>query len=107
MMLEENCFVLFSTFLTKNFQIMVSNEILLKRLDLLQADLQDLKRKIGLPPAELLTYQEAMDLLKCSRNTMDRLRKEGLLKVYTLRGKLYCKHSEIMDMINDAGTEAA
>ncbi len=48
---------------------------------------------------EVLSYEQTMSLLDCSRNTLDRLRSEGLIKVYRLRGRLYCKYSEIVAAI--------
>ncbi len=86
---------------------MQKSDDLMGKLDLINTHLQELKSKIGMPPKEILTYAEGMEILDCSRNTMDRLRKEGVLKVYTLRGKLYLKYSELMAMIDESNTDAA
>ena len=48
---------------------------------------------------ELLTSTEVMKMLKISRNSYNRLKNEGIIKVYLLRGKLYSKYSEIMTTI--------
>lgn len=48
---------------------------------------------------ELLTAQETMDFLGISRNSFDRFKEEGILKVYRLKRKLYCKRSEIMEAL--------
>ena len=52
-------------------------------------------------PAEIMTAKDVMDLLKISRNTYNRLREEGILKAYALKGKLYSKRSEILQAISD------
>lgn len=49
---------------------------------------------------EILTYEETMELLQCSRSFLDSLRREGLVKVYRPKGRLYCKYSEIMEMLD-------
>jgi len=56
-------------------------------------------------PVELLTSKDVMELLQISRNTYNRLREEGILKVYALKGKLYSKRSEILTAINDGFLE--
>lgn len=48
------------------------------------------------PPKEILTYEEGMNLLDCSRKTMDTYRREGMFPVYSFKGKLYVKYSEIL-----------
>lgn len=49
---------------------------------------------------ELLTSEEVMALLKISRTSYNRLKDEGVIPVYLLRGKLYCKRSEIMKVLD-------
>ena len=56
---------------------------------------------------EILTYEKTMEILDCSRNTLDRLRAEGVIKVYRLRGSLYCKYSEIMMALEQNMLDAA
>ena len=63
--------------------------------------LEDFKHK------EILTIAEAMQLLSTSRRSLDRMRKEGLIKVYKLRGRLYLKYSEIMEALENGLTEPA
>jgi len=47
-------------------------------------------------PDEILTSKEVMQLLKISRNSFNRLKDSGTIKVYMLKGKLYSKRSEIL-----------
>lgn len=54
------------------------------------------------PQKEILTAEETMELLDISRSTFDRLRREGTIKVYTLRRRLYCKYSEIMESLENS-----
>lgn len=49
---------------------------------------------------EILTYDETMELLKCSRSFLDSLRREGIVKTYRLKGRLYCKYSELLEAID-------
>ena len=86
---------------------MVSTTALMDYIKLVHSDLVELKSQVGMPPKEILTYAETMELLGCSRNTLDRLRKEGLLKTYSLRGKLYCKYSEVVAMLEESSSDAA
>ena len=48
---------------------------------------------------EIMTSSEVMKMLKISRNSYNRLKDEGIIKVYSLRGKLYCKRSEILQTV--------
>lgn len=50
---------------------------------------------------EILTAEDTIQLLGCSRHTFDRLRKEGTIKVYQLRRRLYTKYSEILEAIDN------
>lgn len=54
---------------------------------------------------EILSAEEVMELLKINRSTFDRLRKEGFLKAYRMKRKLYCKYSEILESINNGFLE--
>lgn len=51
------------------------------------------------PKKEILTYEETMDVLRCSRSFLDSLRREGIVKAYRLKGRLYCKYSELLAAI--------
>ena len=68
------------------------------KMDAILEVVNDLKKslKSQANKGDIITYEKAMELLECSRTTMDRLRDEGLIKVYRLKGKLYCKYSEIL-----------
>jgi len=50
---------------------------------------------------DFIPYEKAMELLDCSRQTLDRLRSDKLLPVYKIRGKgrLYVKRSELMQLM--------
>lgn len=50
---------------------------------------------------EILTVGETLTLLDISRSTFDRLRKEGLIKVYRLKRRLYTKRSEIIKTVEN------
>lgn len=50
---------------------------------------------------EILSYDEAMAILNVSRNTLDRLRDEGTIKVYKLRGRQFVKYSELLQALED------
>jgi hypothetical protein len=63
-----------------------------EELKLIRETLSSIQRS----PKEILTYEEGMNLLDCSRKTMDTYRKEGMFPVYSFKGKLYVKYSEIL-----------
>lgn len=52
------------------------------------------------PVQEILPYERAMTVLDCSRKTLDRLREEGIIKVYKLKGKLFLRYSELLEVIS-------
>ncbi|MCB0631222.1 MAG: helix-turn-helix domain-containing protein [Lewinella sp.] len=68
-----------------------------QRLKSLDAKLSEIKIH---HQKEILTYDETMDLLKCSRSFLDSLRREGIVKTYRLKGRLYCKYSELLEAID-------
>ena len=45
---------------------------------------------------DIITYEQAMEILQCSRDTLDRWRSEGLIKVYAFKRRLYMKKSELI-----------
>jgi len=51
---------------------------------------------------ELLTCPETLDFLKISRNTFDRLREQGRIKVYKIGAKILCKKGELLQFINES-----
>lgn len=77
------------------------------QLDLLTQvlqELQALKRRVAdlenaVPNPEIVPYEKVMTMLNCSRSTLDRMRSEGKLKAYRIKGLLYCKQSEILELI--------
>lgn len=84
--------------------------IKVSKMEQLEREFQDLKAEVldikkllmeREPPTdtntrEILTAERTMEILECSRNTFDRLRKAGKIKVYQLNRRLYCKYSEIL-----------
>lgn len=76
-------------------------DIILSKLESLEINLKQLVEKRSNSEIELLTVKEVQKILKISRNSFNRLKDEGILKVYSLRGKLYCKRSEILQTIEN------
>jgi hypothetical protein len=68
---------------------------ILEELKSIRKTLYSLQR----PNKEILTYEEGMNLLDCSRKTMDTYRHEGMFPVYSFKGKLYVKYSEILSAL--------
>jgi len=67
-----------------------------------EALLIKLQNMIEVGRIDLMTVKEVMKELKISRNSFNRLKDDGVLTVYSLRGgKLYCKRSEIMQTIEN------
>lgn len=61
-----------------------------------------LQRLTGLnspEPEELLSADEACEILKCSRPTLWRNEKEGKVKGYGISGKRYYKRSELLESL--------
>lgn len=56
---------------------------------------------------KILTVEQTMELLSISRHTFDRFRKEGIIKVYRLKRRLYTKYSEIMETLENGLQDAA
>lgn len=51
---------------------------------------------------ELLTVEEAMTLLSCNRNTLDKMiHQDKIINGYRLRRRIYLKRSEIMKAIEE------
>lgn len=69
----------------------------------LKTELAAIRQQLGTKqPDEILTSKEVMALLKISRNSYNRMKDEGTIKVYMLRGKLYSKRSEILQVLDEA-----
>ncbi|MCB9296308.1 MAG: helix-turn-helix domain-containing protein [Lewinellaceae bacterium] len=58
------------------------------------------------PQPEILSAQDVMRILDISRNTFNKLWREGTIKVYRQGRKLYCLHSEIIDALKSQQAEA-
>lgn len=56
---------------------------------------------------EILTAEETMQLLGISRNTFDRFKRDGRIKVYRLGRRLYCKYSQIIETLENGLLEVA
>jgi hypothetical protein len=52
------------------------------------------------PQKEILTPEEVMELFQISRSTFDTWRDRGIIKVYSLRRRLYCKYSELIQALD-------
>ncbi len=77
----------------------LQQEILSIRSDLVE--LKELLKNNKTGTKEILSTDETLKLLDINRSTFDRLRKEGIIKAYRLRRKLYCKYSELMEAIEN------
>ncbi len=53
------------------------------------------------PPFNWLPSDEAMRLLGISRRTFFNWRDEGIIRVSTVKGKLYCKRSDLEKLLAD------
>lgn len=56
------------------------------------------------PQKEILTPDEVMELFQISRSTFDTWRDQGIIKVYSLRRRLYCKYSELIQALDQNPT---
>lgn len=52
------------------------------------------------PQKEILTPDEVLELFQISRSTFDTWRDQGIIKVYSLRRRLYCKYSELIQALD-------
>jgi hypothetical protein len=70
------------------------------RLDALEAKIDNVtKRQNRLNGAELLDTQDLCLLLKASKRTIQRHRKNGVLPYYMIEGKVYYKSTDIHEFI--------
>ena len=51
---------------------------------------------------ELIPAERVMEELDITRSTFDRLRKEGIIKTYKLKRKLFCKRKELLQALEPA-----
>lgn len=70
-------------------------------------ELKELIIKRNPDQKELLSADETMVLLGIKRTTFDELRKEGYIRSYKIRRKIFCKYSEIMETINSGLLEVS
>jgi hypothetical protein len=56
---------------------------------------------VGGQHQDFIPYEKAMELLDCSRQTLDRMRSDKLFQVYRLRGKgrLYVNRLDLMQLM--------
>ena len=86
----------------------VQNETLehiLKKMDTLEVMIKDLRASRG---QEMLTHKEVQKLLKCSRNKLDDLVRDGFIKKIQPDGKgrkVLFKRSEIEQYIESQNTQ--
>ena len=79
-------------------------EHILKKMDKLEAMIKDLRASRG---QEMLTHKEVQKLLKCSRNKLDDLVRDGFIKKIQPDGqgrKVLFKRSEIEQYIENKNT---
>lgn len=63
--------------------------------------LSKLEKMIEVGRIDLMTVKEVMKELKISRNSFNRLKDDGIIPIYSLRGKLYSRRSEILQIIEN------
>lgn len=74
----------------------ISGEDLSKKLsDLKTGILNEIKKGFKPAPEEYLTREEVCKLLKISQPTLDRYTKKGILRKYSLVGRILYKRSEV------------
>ncbi|MEL6717168.1 MAG: helix-turn-helix domain-containing protein [Bacteroidota bacterium] len=69
----------------------------MERIEQMFSELMEAVR--GSHQDELLTTNEVFDKLKISRNTFDKLVSTGELTAYRIGNKIYCKESEVFQMV--------
>jgi hypothetical protein len=78
-------------------------ERLLERLDIIEHKIDRLTtRKNCMNGDELLDTQDLCLLLKASKRTLQRYRRNGVLPFHFIEGKVYYKSSEIHDFIRNS-----
>lgn len=99
--------------MTNNNKIIISSPIVNPMeallINSLITELQKISVKLDKITAyreEIVSYEEAMTILNCSRSTLDRLRSEGIIKAYRIKGLLYLKYSELVQVLENNPVEA-
>lgn len=85
---------------------------IIKRIDELSSKLDAIQLRLNehrfsSKQKEILTAKEAMSLLSINRNTFNRWREIGLIKVYSINRRLFCKYSEILESLENGLSELA
>jgi hypothetical protein len=68
---------------------------ILKDVRQLFMEFVDKQKSVSTENEELLTVQETMELLKCSKQALHNWRKKGILPSYRMGNRVYYKKSEI------------
>lgn len=78
----------------------MQEELINEQLKVINQKLDDLL-SLGDQKRDFIPYEKAMELLDCSRQTLDRMRSDKLFQVYRLRGKgrLYVDRIELMQLM--------
>ena len=84
---------------------------LVKRMSSMENDISEIKslllnQSTSKIQKEILTAQEVLDLRKINRNTFTNWKNIGLLKVYSINRRLYCKYSEILESLENGIIQA-
>lgn len=66
----------------------------------------DSENKKATPRSEILSAQDVMEILDISRNTFNKLWREGRIRVYRQGRRLYSIHSEIIEDLKSQQAEA-
>jgi len=78
---------------------------LMKKVSAIETDISEIKNLLknskNSQRKEILSAQEAMELLQIQRTAFGKWRELGIIKVYTINRRLYCKYSEIMEALEN------
>ncbi|WP_411898204.1 helix-turn-helix domain-containing protein [Elizabethkingia occulta] len=78
---------------------------IMERFDILSSDLNKSANACNsIDGDELLDNQDLLQMLKISNRSLQRYRSTGRLPYYTISGKLYYKHSDVLQFIRDSFT---
>jgi len=74
-------------------QVILKLDALGQKLDFIQ------QKVVAMEQVEFLTVRESCERYKWSRTKFNELKKEGLIRVYKVKGKLLVKVSELNQMV--------
>lgn len=75
---------------------------LAKQISTIESDISQIKNLLtNQGKKEILTAEEVLTLLNIKRTTFNQWRSYGLLKVYKINRRLYCKYSEILESLEN------